>query len=61
MTATELGHVKDKDPGDGVGSVVVYSARRGSGGAESSVYKQSGCLIRRSTQGWGKLTTRGRT
>ena len=61
MAVTELGHEKDKDPGHGVGSIVVSSAWRESGRAEPSVYMQSGCLIRHSTQGWGKPTTGGRT
>ena len=61
MTMTELGHAKDNVPGDGVGSVGVRLTGRRSGRAESSVHKQTGCLIRHSTQGWGKPTTRERT
>jgi hypothetical protein len=60
MTATELGHVKDMDPGYGVGSVVLYSSGRDQVGW-FAIYTQTGCLIRHSTQRWGKPTTRGRT
>ena len=61
MKLTELGHIRDRIPDTSVGSGVMSSTGSRSGRAEQSVYKQSGCLIRHSTQGLGKPATRGRT
>ena len=61
MRMTELGHVKDKDPGHKCGLGCHSSTAERSGGVVKAIYKQTRCLIKHSTQGWGELTTWGRT
>ena len=61
MTLSELGHVKDKDPGHEceLGCHLLTTER--SGGVAKATYKQSRCLIKHSTQRLGEPTTRERT
>ena len=61
MTSSELGHVKDRILDTSVGSVVVHQTGSRSGRVVKAIYMQTGCLIKHSTQGWGELTTWGRT
>ena len=61
MRLTELGHVKDKDPGHKCGLGCHSSTAERSGGVVKAIYKQTRRLIKHSTQGWGELTTWGRT
>ena len=61
MRLTELGHVKDKDPGNKCGLGYCSSNKERSGRMAKAIYKQSRCLIKHSTQGLGEPATWGRT
>ena len=61
MRLTELGHVKDKDPGHKCGLGCHSSTTEKSGGVVKTIHRQTRCLIKHSTQGWGEPTTRERT
>jgi len=61
MKLTELGHVKDKDPGHECGLGCHSSTMERSGGVAVAIYKQARCLIKHTTQGLGEPATWGRT